>query len=452
MIYAVYLALILISVHALLAEDSVNDIRKNMDEKYDYFLTFPDDGPNTHYDVTRHDKGSSGKIELTYWTQDNKLDIKKVKNIKELTINVKSMFEDESQKVFKTTTVENPNIHMDYWFEAGDGIFTIEFNIDKSEPLESLKFSKFPTPKKVLVNNQEWWKTNTNYQVMGKEIVISDIPTGKTTVVLYFKIINELPTADFTMDPVTYAGVNEDIDFDASASMDSDGNIVSWVWSFGDQASDSGENVVHKYTKPGVYTIGLTVRDDAEPFGEDSIQKSITVRYGAEDDFDSDGLRDIWEWDNFNTTSEGPDDDWDGDGATNKEEHDEGTDPTDTESKPPEKDESKPSEDSGMLIIIVVVIVIVVVLVIVMFVLKSKKSSEEQARDEEEIAELEEKIKKAKSLGLPTRELEKLLKSAKEGKALEVAPIEGRKSKKPGGGRGSGKGRGRGSIDGKRRR
>ena len=58
--------------------------------------------------------------------------------------------------------------------------------------------------------------------------------------------------------------------------------------------------MVHKYSKPEVYTIGLTVRDDAEPFGEDSIQKSITVRYGAEDDFDSDGLRDIWEWENFN--------------------------------------------------------------------------------------------------------------------------------------------------------
>jgi hypothetical protein len=250
------------------------------------------------------------------------------------------------------------------------------------------------------------------------------------------------------MDPVTYAGVNEDIDFDASTSTDSDGNIVSWVWDFGDQAADSGENVMHKYSKPGVYTIGLTVRDDAEPFGEDSIQKSITVRYGAEDDFDTDGLRDIWEWDNFNSTGEGANDDWDGDGATNKEEHDEGTDPTDPESKPPEKDESKPSEDSGMLIIIIVVIVVIIVLVVIMFVLKSKKSSEEKAADDEEIVELEEKIKRAKSLGLPTRELDKLLKSAKEGKTLEVTPMEERK--KPGGGRKAGKGRG--PRSGKRRR
>jgi PKD repeat protein len=437
----------LISVYAFIAEDSVTDIRKNMDEKYDYFLTFPTDGSRTHYEVIRHDSGSPGKIELTYWTQDNKLDVKKVQNIKELTINVKSMFEDESQRVFKTSTIENPNIHMDYWLEAGDGIFTIDFNIDKSEPLEKLTFSKFPTPKKVTVNNQDWWKTNTNYLIKGNEIVISDIPTGKTTVILYFKLTNELPTAAFTTDPATYAGVNENIDFNASSSTDQDGSITSWVWDFGDQTSDTGENVVHKYTKPGVYTIGLTVRDDAEPFGQDSAQRSITVKYGAEDDFDSDGLRDIWEWENFNSTSETASGDYDDDGATNQEEHDAGTDPTDSEDKPPTKgSDEKPTEDSGMFVIIAVIIVVVIVLVVVMFVMKSKKSREEQAQDEEAIAELEEKIKRAKSLGLPTRELEKLLKEAKEGKALEVTAIDDEDNPSKRGGKG------KGSTGGKRRR
>jgi PKD repeat protein len=477
MLYSLYLAIILASVYAFVAENSISDIRKDMDEKYDYFLTFPKDGKQTHYDVTRHNTDLPGKITLTYWTQDNKLDIKKVENIKTLKIDVQSMYEDESMKVFKQGFAVMPKLNLDYWLDAGDGVFTVEFNIDSANEMESLTFTEFPVPKEVRVNGAEWWKSNTNYEVNGKEITISEIPTGKTTVVLYFKLANKLPTADFTISPSKFAGVNEELTFDGSKSTDPDGDIASWVWDFGDEYSDSGETVKHSYPEPGEYTVRLTVRDDAEDFGEDWTEKTVTVSFGAEDDFDGDGLRDKWEWDNFKTLDHDKDDDPDKDGypnglelladtdptdsedfkndsdtdnlpdkwewdnfqdldengygdpdsdeATNLEEYEAGTDPN-IYDKPKEEESKEEPDNMGLMLGVIVAIVVVVIVLVLMFVLKSKKSKEPDV-DEEAIAEMEAKIERARKLGLPTGEMEKLLRQAKEGKPLEVQPVRERK-------------------------
>jgi len=51
-------------------------------------------------------------------------------------------------------------------------------------------------------------------------------------------------------------------DFDASASSDPDGSIVSYSWSFGDGSSDSGVNPAHRYNSDGSYTVSLTVTDN----------------------------------------------------------------------------------------------------------------------------------------------------------------------------------------------
>ncbi len=483
MLYSLYLAIILTSVYAFVAEDSISDIRKDMEVKYDYYLTFPKDGKQTHYDVTRHNTDLPGKITLTYWTQDNKLDIKKVENIKTLKIDVQSMYEDESMKVFKQGHTVMPKLNLDYWLDAGDGVFTVEFNIDSANEMESLTFSEFPVPKEVRVNGAEWWKSNTNYEVNGKEITISEIPTGKTTVILYFKLANKLPTADFTISPSKFAGVNEELTFNGSKSADIDGVIKSYVWDFGDESSDSGKIAEHNYSKPGEYTVRLTVRDDAVPFGEDWIEKTVTVAYGAEDDFDDDGLRDKWEWDNFGTLDHDKDDDPDKDGypngleylaktdptdskdfandsdkdnlpdkwewdnfkdldengygdpdsddATNKEEYEAGTDPNKYDKPKDEKAKEEP-DNMGLMLGVIVAVVVVIIVLVLMFVLKSKKSKKPDV-DEEAIAEMEAKIERARKLGLPTGEMEKLLRQAKEGKPLEVKAVQDKRRSAKGG-------------------
>ena len=61
-----------------------------------------------------------------------------------------------------------------------------------------------------------------------------------------------------------HIGVGEETVFDASASKDPDGGIVSYDWDFGDGTKASGIEVAHTYEKPGSYTAKLVVRDEAD--------------------------------------------------------------------------------------------------------------------------------------------------------------------------------------------
>lgn|GEM_PF-1877867 len=59
-----------------------------------------------------------------------------------------------------------------------------------------------------------------------------------------------------------YSGAtNNDIFFNGSKSFDSEGNIVSYEWDFGDGNQGTGEKTTHSYTKSGVYVVNLTVID-----------------------------------------------------------------------------------------------------------------------------------------------------------------------------------------------
>jgi PKD repeat protein len=73
---------------------------------------------------------------------------------------------------------------------------------------------------------------------------------------------NLAPTADFTTSAVD-GEAPLTIDFDASASTDTDGVIVEYQWSFGDGAVGSGVTAQHTYQQAGAFTAVLTVTDDA---------------------------------------------------------------------------------------------------------------------------------------------------------------------------------------------
>jgi len=69
------------------------------------------------------------------------------------------------------------------------------------------------------------------------------------------------PSASFTYSPA-FPLVGEIVTFDASASYDPDGFIVSYVWDFGDGNTGSGVVVTLVYTTHGTYTVTLTVTDN----------------------------------------------------------------------------------------------------------------------------------------------------------------------------------------------
>ncbi len=52
------------------------------------------------------------------------------------------------------------------------------------------------------------------------------------------------------------------VDFDASASQDPDGTIVSYLWEFGDGRASTSVTTSHTYLDDGVYSVSLTVTDD----------------------------------------------------------------------------------------------------------------------------------------------------------------------------------------------
>ncbi len=68
---------------------------------------------------------------------------------------------------------------------------------------------------------------------------------------------NQPPTADFT---ATSTGLTAA--FDASASRDTDGSVVSYAWNFGDGTTGSGVTTSHAYATAGTYNVTLVVTDN----------------------------------------------------------------------------------------------------------------------------------------------------------------------------------------------
>jgi len=72
---------------------------------------------------------------------------------------------------------------------------------------------------------------------------------------------DEPPAASFTFTP-SNPTVGQNINFDGSSSVDPDGAVNSWTWSFGDGGFFGfGEFTSHTYISPGNYTVTLTVFD-----------------------------------------------------------------------------------------------------------------------------------------------------------------------------------------------
>ena len=93
-------------------------------------------------------------------------------------------------------------------------------------------------------------------------------------------IPNQPPKASFTFSPKNPL-VNEEITFNASASTDPDGSIVSYEWDFGDGniTNTTHEIIKHSYSEAGSYEVTLTVTDDEG--AKNSTTKIITVCSGA---------------------------------------------------------------------------------------------------------------------------------------------------------------------------
>ncbi len=107
-------------------------------------------------------------------------------------------------------------------------------------------------------------------------ITDSDGKTGARTKTV--EALNRVPTAKFEYWPYM-VDTHTPMQFDASDSTDPDGEIVSYIWSFGDGVTDEGVRVEHQYTTAGGSgwqpTVTLTVTDDSG--GSGSVSRQVHV-------------------------------------------------------------------------------------------------------------------------------------------------------------------------------
>ena len=89
---------------------------------------------------------------------------------------------------------------------------------------------------------------------------------------------NSYPVADIGR---FYSGlVNTSLTFDGSNSKDFDGIITAYYWDFGDGSNSSGIITSHKYSKPGDYTLKLSVTDDS---GLNATDMTTVIIFDEED-------------------------------------------------------------------------------------------------------------------------------------------------------------------------
>jgi PKD repeat protein len=65
------------------------------------------------------------------------------------------------------------------------------------------------------------------------------------------------------------------VQFSSSGSLDPDGSIVSYAWSFGDGNTSASANPSHAYVAAGTYNVSLTVTDDAGDATSDATTATI---------------------------------------------------------------------------------------------------------------------------------------------------------------------------------
>ena len=93
-------------------------------------------------------------------------------------------------------------------------------------------------------------------------------------VYLFSTVVNRPPVAGFSYSPASPTSVDVVRFYDQS--YDPDGRVVRWLWEFGDGASSTEQNPVHRYADDGCYTVRLTVWDDKG--AKASVSRAIVVR------------------------------------------------------------------------------------------------------------------------------------------------------------------------------
>lgn len=118
------------------------------------------------------------------------------------------------------------------------------------------------------------------YQEPGTYTVVMSARLGRSNAAVYRLSkevkVNAPPKAEPLIPEIAY--VNEPVILNAAGSVDPDGNITSIMWSTSDGGRYSGQTASHTFTKKGLASVTLTLKDDS-PAGNNTtvFTRQITV-------------------------------------------------------------------------------------------------------------------------------------------------------------------------------
>lgn len=209
----------------------------------DYYWEFGD-GESDRGAAVRHAYDSPGRYTVTLTVRDNSGTSSEYrKEIGEVIINFPPSASAGEDQMVTTSDVrfdgrnsgDQDGYITRYLWEFGDG-----FTSDQPAPVHI-----YANPGKYKVKLTVTDDSETSSEKDSDNLVV---------------IINNLPIADAGTDHI--AAPKQEIEFDGGNSFDKDGKISAYRWDFGDGTKGKGEKVSHKYAKPGIYTVTLTVEDN----------------------------------------------------------------------------------------------------------------------------------------------------------------------------------------------
>jgi len=163
-------------------------------------------------------------------------------------------------------------------FDPNTSVCTAEYRIDSSATWY---------PMSSVVTNPNLWEASWDSSGLNKgEHSIEVRATGSEgtvrtdTIAVYVEAgtTNEPPVANATATPLSgTAPLN--VDFNGTASTD-DGEIVTYLWDFGDNSTGNGVTPTHTYPDEGTYSVTLTVTDN-EGAQDTSSPITINVEEGS---------------------------------------------------------------------------------------------------------------------------------------------------------------------------
>lgn len=167
-----------------------------------------------------------------------------------------------------------------------------DFTFNPAQPVvnETVCFDASPTLDTLSGIVKYVWTFGDNVQLFGQVVCRSFSAAGSYTVRLDVQDVDRncshtiqvvpvkqgaIPSCSFTASP-SQVQLNDTVNFVASAT-DSDGQVVSYDWNFGDGSTGSGATTTHSYNSPGNYTITLVVTDDQGNVGTCSGSVTVTA-------------------------------------------------------------------------------------------------------------------------------------------------------------------------------